>query len=91
MKPADLRPGNPALFKYKSAFRPRRPRTPNFVDKPLAGKFLGFEDSLLPLAQLKQDETIDMGDRRKAEQRLSLMLGNTPGQNNLLLFNENMV
>ena len=86
-----IRPGVPSDFRYKSAFRPQAPRTPYLANRPLAGKFLAFEDPLIPLNQIRRDESMDMRDRRKAEQRLSLMLASTPGQNNLLLFNENMV
>ena len=91
MNLANILPSNPASFKYRSDFRTRLPSKPNFAFQPIAGKFMQFEEPLTALNYVRRDPTADMRDRLQAEQNLSKMLSNTPGQNNLLLFNQEQV
>jgi len=88
MNPADIRPSNPAAFKHRSHFRARLPDRPNFAFRPLAGKFMQFEEPLTALNYVRQDPTAEMKEKLQAEEYLSKMLASTPGQNNLLLFNQ---
>jgi hypothetical protein len=87
----NILPSNPAAFKYRSDFRTRRPSTPNFAFQPIAGKFMQFEEPLTALNYVRRDPTVDMKSRLQAEQNLTKMLSSTPGQNNLLLFNQEQV
>ena len=90
-KPRKFERPNPSKFKYRSDFTIRRPGIPDPVVKPLAGKFLAFEDPINTLTSIQKNENFDIEDRLLARLQMSKMLTNTPGQNNLLLFNEYLV
>tara|TARA_Y100000004_G_scaffold147639_1_gene168879 strand:- start:724 stop:963 length:240 start_codon:yes stop_codon:yes gene_type:complete len=76
---SNFRKPNESAFSKRSDFR-----TPI----PLAGKYLMFENPLYNLSAISRSSDIEADKRQEAALQLQQMLINTPGKNNLLLFNQ---
>ena len=70
---------------FSTNFKPRFNAAPDSPSAPLAGRYLNIESPLAQLAYISQSPGFSSEDREEAKNTFNQLLGNSWGQNNLLI------